>query len=257
MPRSNSRSRHARSRRLGALGLLLSSLLTPAGVLMMVVAAAALGGGAWTLLHTTPASRSAVASTAPEATHPAVRGPAPRQAVPLTTQIESDGATLPIVLAEDAPPESPVPGRGSTDHFVSLGLPGTSSADTPRAPTGLPSPPAAKPASAGGDTPPPPGAPVGLAPRVPEQQPARGRVPEPASRTNPPTSTATLPPAPGVSNPPSTTPPGPRLAAALPPEPTVSRAHAVPEPATLGLVALGCAALAWNARRARRDRLPE
>lgn len=249
MPHATSRSRHARSRRLGAIGALISLLLTPAGMIVATLASATLAAGALTLLRTNP---QPPAPSTPEKTHPVLRGATATPTPPVTTHIESDGETLPIVLAEGGPLDGAFAGAGSLQRFVSLGLP--SDPVRPHAsPFDTPLPLAQGPASAPPTrqaTPPAAGPQIALSPRAPTQPSGPTRATEPPL-THPPSSQDTPPPvrSPGASNP--TLQPTQQHAADMPPESTVSSTRTVPEPPVLGLMLLGLAALIWNARSAR------
>jgi len=89
MPRKTSASR-ARTRRIGLLGLLLTTLLTPAGIIVGTVTAAALIGGAFHLNRAAPESLA----TPP---HPiSVKTGSPQH-----LSIEHDGKPMVLVMAED------------------------------------------------------------------------------------------------------------------------------------------------------------
>ncbi|MBW8369415.1 MAG: PEP-CTERM sorting domain-containing protein [Thiobacillus sp.] len=90
MPRKSSASRRSRIRRIGFLSLLLTTLLTPAGIIVSTVTAAALIGGAFHLSRATPeapATPSHRASVKPGS--------------PQYLSIERDGKPMTLVMAED------------------------------------------------------------------------------------------------------------------------------------------------------------
>lgn len=89
MPRKTSASR-ARTRRIGLLGLLLTTLLTPAGIIVGTVTAAALIGGAFHLSRAAPESLA----TPP---HPV----SVKTGSPQHLSIEHDGKPMVLVIAED------------------------------------------------------------------------------------------------------------------------------------------------------------
>lgn len=249
MPHSTSRSRHARSRRFGAIGALISLLLTPAGMIVATLASATLAAGALTLLRT---NTQPPAPFTPEKTHPVLRGATAAPTPPVTTHIESDGETLPIVLAEGGQLDSAFAGPGSSQRFVSLGLP--SDPVRPHAlSSNTPSLRAQDPAVASPSREVTPAAvdpQIVLSARAPSD-PSRPTRPTEPPLTHPPASKDTPPPerTPGASNP--TLQPTQQHAEDIPPESTVTSTRTVPEPPVLGLMLLGLTALIWNARSAR------
>jgi len=283
MPRKPSASR-SRARRIGLLGLLLTVLLTPAGIIVGAVTAAALVGGAFHL--------NRAASDAP-ATPP--HSLSVKTGQPQHLSIEDDGKPVILVMTEDeigagggvnrfdpasplfaglagnrpvgavreglprgiAPSPPPLAGPLGSGHTPATGpLPN----DVPKVPTGGPS----SPPVAGGPHPAtgndePHGEPSG--PTKPEKilPPLSFDLPP---QGNPPLTTGlpeeTLPgpdTLPGTSIPPLagnpldtlTSPPGTQSGA---------RTNAVPEPSLLGLMLLGGIAMAWAGRRRARGSAP-
>ncbi|MGB9130377.1 MAG: PEP-CTERM sorting domain-containing protein [Thiobacillus sp.] len=102
MPRTSSTSRARRIRRVGLLGLLLTTLLTPAGIIVSTVTAAALIGGAFHLSRAKP--ETAVTPLQPVSM---------KRGNPQHLNIERDGKTLALVIAEDTPGNGS--GAGSFD----------------------------------------------------------------------------------------------------------------------------------------------
>lgn len=161
MPRTSSASRARRIRRIGLLGLLLTTLLTPAGIIVSTVTAAALIGGAFHLSRAEP-------ETAVTPPHPVSM----KTGNPQHLNIERDGKTLELVIAEDTPGNGS--GAGSFDPasplFVGLtsgdpahpsavggGVPGSGARGGGNMPQGAPSTvPAPNPLSSGEPTGTPP-----------------------------------------------------------------------------------------------------
>ncbi|HWR75607.1 MAG TPA: PEP-CTERM sorting domain-containing protein [Thiobacillus sp.] len=100
MPRKSSASR-ARTRRIGLLGLLLTTALTPAGIMVGTVAAALIGGLAFHLNRAAP-----VAPSTPAQSISAKAGN------PQHLTIERDGKTVSLVMTEDE-----LAGGGSAGTF--------------------------------------------------------------------------------------------------------------------------------------------
>jgi len=283
MPRKSSRAR-ARSRRLGILGLLLSTALTPAGIMVGTVAAGALVGGL--AFHLERAAPSAP-STRPQL--PAVQPYSPQR---LT--IEHDGKELSLVLNEDRvagddgagafdPPGPLLGGPGESrpaPHAAPGGMPPHASPGAPTPGRGKPSfagPAPVSPFLAG-----PNGAPQGVGPSHPGSPPPAGTPPdgpstpsvagdrhtptggdtdEPPGESDGPTEREKSPPEPTHDKP----LPGPDALPGLPIPPLagnpldsqvpppgkqqVAQPNAVPEPSMPGLMLLGLAAMAWAGRR--------
>lgn len=275
MSRKPSVSR-ARTRRIGLLGLLLATALTPAGILIGTVTAAALVGGL--ALHLDRARPASPAAVAP----PLV---AKQRLQPLA--IEHKGEALSLVMAEGdfadsgnldpfiltGPSSSNPAGYGAASDRVENGMPGPGRApgvkpEGARPWTPSPNPPTlggpGSPPSGGGPSfpaRPPQGSPI-LPPQIngPSSFPPGG--PQSPGHSDPigspgtPTSPddepgGNLPPNPlPAAGPDSWTPP--RTDAPLDPpssQQAATQPHAVPEPSMLGLMALGIAALAWMGRR--------
>ncbi|MHB1187381.1 PEP-CTERM sorting domain-containing protein [Thiobacillus sp.] len=287
MPRKSSASR-ARTRRIGLLGLLLTTLLTPAGIVGTVTAAALIGGLAFHLDRAAP-----VASSIPPKLISAKTGS------PQHLTIERDGETVSLVMTEEEfandggegrfDPAGPLfaglTGDGPARRGAPGGLaPGTSpDTSTPgggsmpgdtHSPTG----PASHPPSLAGPTGTPPSggssprgsSPAG-APPGPSTPPHAGGPHTPTGKgapADPPGETGAAPAYPDettqpphgmpedslpVSNPGT---PLPSLAGEpfdpLTPPPgkkPAAQPNAVPEPSMLGLILLGVAAMAWAGRR--------
>lgn len=104
MTTQTTRTHRTRARRLGALAVAFSALLSPAGKIVVgAVAAAALIGGVATRHHTP----SPTLAHAPQpAVHSSFRLAQTTPSATLHTPIESDGETMPIMLAEGAPANS-------------------------------------------------------------------------------------------------------------------------------------------------------
>jgi len=276
MPRTSSTSRARRIRRIGLLGLLLTTLLTPAGIIVSTVTAAALIGGAFHLSRAKP--EAAVTPLQPVSV---------KTGNPQHLNIERDGETLALVIAEDTPGNGS--GAGSFDPasplFAGLtrgdparrsaaggGMPGSGAPGGSNMPHGAPSTgPAPNPPSSGGPTgmppsggiPPTGGEPVGTSPGGPSTPPVAGGPRTPPGQGKPTTPDETKPtvtdgapnpdkPQPTNDLPPGTLP-GPDTLPGLPtPPPTkqlATQPNAIPEPSMLGLMLLGAAALAWTGRR--------
>lgn len=123
-----------RARRLGALAVAFSALLSPAGKIVVgAVAAAALIGGVATR-HRTPSP--ALAHAPQPAAHPSFRLAQINPSATLHTSIESDGKTMPIMLAEGAPANSgsgaPITIPGFTFSSPPDGDPSGPGAQSPR-----------------------------------------------------------------------------------------------------------------------------
>jgi len=201
VPRTSSTSRARRIRRIGLLGLLLTTLLTPAGIIVSTVTAAALIGGAFHLSRAKP--EAAVTPLQPVSM---------KTGSPQHLNIERDGKTLALVIAEDTPgngsgagsfdPASPLfagltrgdPARRSATGggMPGLGAPGGGYAPGGgNMPHGTPSTgPAPNPPSSGGPTGMPgSGAPGGgYAPgggNMPHGAPSTGPAPNPPSSGGP------------------------------------------------------------------------
>jgi len=102
MPRKSSASR-ARTRRIGLLGLLLTTALTPAGIMVGTVTAAALIGGlAFHLNRAAPGTPSTPVSA--------------KAGNPQRLTIERDGKTVSLVMTEDE-----LAGGGSVGTFDPAG----------------------------------------------------------------------------------------------------------------------------------------
>lgn len=278
MSRKPSASR-ARTRRIGLLGLLLATALTPAGILIGTVTAAVLVGGL--TLHLDRARPTSPAAVAP----PLV---ARQRLQPLA--IEHKGATLSLVMAEDDFADS-----GNLDPFILTGrspsnpagneaTPDRMKNDVPgpgRAPGGKPdrarpltpssTPPArggpvsipsgggpsfpARPPQGSPTIPPqangPSNSPPGGDPPSPDHNGPTGSPGSPATPASPDEEPGNLPPNTlPVAGPDSWTPP--RMDTPLNPpssQQAATQPHAVPEPSMMGLMALGIAALAWMGRR--------
>ncbi|OYW14683.1 MAG: hypothetical protein B7Z46_02215 [Hydrogenophilales bacterium 12-64-6] len=247
MSRKPSASR-ARTRRIGLLGLLLATALTPAGILIGTVTAAALVGGL--ALHLDRARPASPAAVAP----PLV---AKQRLQPLA--IEHKGETLSLVMAEGDFADS-----GNLDPFILTGPPPGTPAGNGAAPdrveNDMPGPgraPGGKPEGARPWTPSPNpptlGGPIGIPPGDGSFFPARpggpGAPGTPASPDDEPS--GNLPPnALPAAGPDSWTPP--RTDTPLDPpssQQAATQPHAVPEPSMMGLMALGIVALAWMGRR--------
>lgn len=267
MSRKPSASR-ARTRRIGLLGLLLATALTPAGILIGTVTAAALAGGlALHLDHARPTSPAVVTPhfVAKQRLHPLA--------------IEHKGETLSLVMAE-----SEFADGGNLDPFILTGPSPGNPAGNEAAPDhmehGMPGPdraPGGKPGSARPLTPshPPSGEPAGIppgdgsffpagkpqgspatlppgGPHSPEHNGPTGGPGAPWTPTSPDdASSGNMPPNPfpaadpGSWTPPQTdTPLGPPSG-----QQAATQPHAVPEPSIVGLMALGIAALLWMGRR--------
>jgi hypothetical protein len=272
MPRKPSASR-ARTRRLGLLGLLLTTLLTPAGIMVGTVTAAVLIGGAFHLDRAAPAAPSTPAQSF-----------AGQAGSPQHLSIEREGETVSLVLSEDRlavgsgadmlDPGSPLfaglPGSGPAPHAAPGGMPPHASPGTAGEPplagpngalTGAgSSPPGAPPAG----TPPAPAAPPRAgSPRAPAgggapaQPPSEAGAPaSPPGSPQPPHGTpkkAPPDPNPGALPAPQAGEPfNPLTPLALLPPPSqklTAQPAAVPEPSMLGLMLLGSAAMAWAGRR--------
>lgn len=266
------------TRRIGLLGLLLATALTPAGILIGTVTAAALVGGlALHLDRARPASSAAIVP-------PLV---AKQRLQPLA--IEHKGETFSLVMAEGDFADS-----GNLDPFILTGPSPSNPAGNGAAPdgmeNGMPGPgrvPGGKPDRARPLTPSNPpslGGPAGIlpgdgsffpagkpqgSPTIPPQangpsnSPPGG--PQPPGHNGPtggpgaPGTPASPDDAPGGNMPPNTFPvagPGswtpPQTETPLGPpssQQAATQPHAVPEPSMMGLMALGIAALAWMRRR--------
>ena len=278
MSRKPSASR-ARTRRIGLLGLLLATALTPAGILIGTVTAAALVGGL--ALHLDRARPASPAAVAP----PLV---AKQRLQPLA--IEHKGETLSLVMAEGDFADS-----GNLDPFILTGPPPGTPAGNGAAPdrveNDMPGPgraPGGKPEGARPWTPSPNpptlGGPIGIPPGDGSFFPARppqGSPPIPPQANGPPNPPPGGPHSPehngptggprapgtpispddalGGNLPPNSFPvagPGswtpPRTDTPLDPpssQQAATQPHAVPEPSMMGLMALGIVALAWMGRR--------
>jgi hypothetical protein len=278
MPRTPSAS-HARRRHTGLLGLLLATVLTPAGILVGAVTAAALVGGLALHLDRAP-------SASPVPPSPSID--AKRIPTPLLA-IQHKGETVSLVLAE-----SDFAGSGNLDPFLFTG-PSVSNEGTrqdhaggrmPSSPArGTPMPggghvpgggpgnapsltgPSSNPPSFGG----PAGLPSGGSP--PHAGPPHAGLPIPSQAGGPPQADGPRPPnhdvpsssgdepgKPQEDSAPSTLPiadHGPWVPPLQPDtrfdppagQNTAAQPHAVPEPSMIGLMALGIAALAWIGRR--------
>lgn len=275
MPRKSSASR-SRTRRIGLLGLLLTTLLTPAGIIVGTVTAAALIGGAFQLNRT--------------ASEETVSPPRPLSGKAGSLQhlsIERDGKPVTLVMAEDEIGTGG--GVGSFDPTSPLfaGLAGNGPAQ-PGTPVGMPSgrsPGTSLPGDGSGpDSGGPPGAKPPATPSVPPvaggphtptgkgadetsneegapDKPDETRfVPPPEINSQP--NPGNQPPGNGL---PQDTLPGPNTLPGLPSPPLSgpsldtqtqppgtqrgTQPNAVPEPSMLGLMLLGMAALVWSGRR--------
>ncbi|MHB1074445.1 PEP-CTERM sorting domain-containing protein [Thiobacillus sp.] len=276
MSRKPSASR-TRTRRIGLLGLLLATALTPAGILIGTVTAAALVGGL--ALHLDRARPAPPAAVAP----PFV---AKQRLQPLA--IEHKGETLSLVMAEGdfadsgnldpfiltGPSSSNPAGNGAAPDRVESGMPGPGRAPGGKPDRARPLTPS-QPPSLGG----PAGIPPGDGPFFPAGKP-QGHPAIPPQANGPSNSSPGGPQSPGHSNPGSPGAPGTPASpddapgGNLPPNPlpaagpdswapsqtgtpldppssqqAATQPHAVPEPSMMGLMALGIAALAWMGRR--------
>lgn len=278
MSRKPSASR-ARTRRIGLLGLLLATALTPAGILIGTVTAAALVGGL--ALHLDRARPASPAAVAP----PLV---AKQRLQPLA--VEHKGETLSLVMAEGdfadsgnldpfiltGQSSSAPAGNGAAPDRVENDMPGRSRAPggkpdrarplTPSHPPSLGGP--ASPPSGGGPSfpaRPPQGSPT-LPPQTngPSNFPPSGGPPSPehngpSGGPGAPGTPASPDDEPGGNLPPNPLPAAgpdswtpPRTDTPLDPpssQQAATQPHAVPEPSMMGLMALGIAALAWMGRR--------
>jgi len=212
VPRTSSASRARRNRRIGLLGLLLTTLLTPAGIIVSAVTAAALIGGAFHLSRAEP-------ETAVTPPHPVSM----KTGDPQHLNIESDGKILALVIAEDTPGNGS--GAGSFDPanplFAGLtrgdparrsaaggGMPGSGAPGGGYAPGGGNMPhgapstgPAPNPPSSGGPTGTPPSGgipptgspPVGTSPGGPSTPPVAGGPRTPPGKGEPTTPDETNP----------------------------------------------------------------
>jgi len=259
MPRKPSASRSP-IRRIGLLGLLLATLLTPAGIIVGSVTAAALIGGAFHL--------NRAASEAAATPHPISVKTGGLQHL----SIERDGKPLVLVMAEDEngygggvdsfDPANPLfaglagdgPARHSALGGMSTPIPGGGVAP------GRGSSPTGEPPSRGPSDPPDPGG--------PPQPTGDGDADEPPSETDDPTKLEKIPPPvvlpPWVDPPPTKGLPeeilpgfdtSPQAGNPLDPQtpapgkPRLTQPNAVPEPSMLGLMLLGVIAMAWAGRR--------
>ena len=256
MPRKSSASRRSRIRRLGFLSLLLTTLLTPAGIIVSTVTAAALIGGAFHLSRATPEAPAT----------PSHRASA-KPGSPQYLSIERDGKPMTLVMAEDEigtggsvdsfNPDSPLfaglAGNGPTQIGTPGGMP------SGRSP-GRPMPDGGFRPDIGGPANPRPGKDDAdepsneeSAPEKPNEKPilAQPKVkPQPNPDNQPPEKENGLPP--------DTLPGLPTLPLADTPVDTqtplrgkdlVTQPNAVPEPSMLGLMLLGGVAMAWAGRR--------
>jgi len=253
MPRKPSASR-ARTRRLGLLGLLLTTLLTPAGIMVGTVTAAALiGGGAFHLYraaHEAPATPQRPLSV--------------KTGSPQHVSIERDGKPMTLVMAED---EIGTGGSGDSFNpdsplFAGLAVNGPTQIGTPggmpsgRSP-GRPMPDRGFRPDIGGPANPPPGKDDADneedAPEKPDKKPI---LPPPKVNLQP--NPDNQPPEKESGLPPDTLPGLPTLPLADTPVDTqtpprgkdlATQPNAVPEPSMLGLMLLGGVAMAWAGRR--------
>lgn len=212
VPRTSSTSRARRIRRIGLLGLLLTTLLTPAGIIVSTVTAAALIGGAFHLSRAKP-------ETAVTPPHPV----SVKTGNPQHLNIERDGKTLELVIAEDTPgngsgagsfdPASPLfagltRGDPARHNAVGGGVPGSGAPGGGYAPGGGNMPhgapstgPAPNPPSSGGPTGTPPSGgipptgspPVGTSPGGPSTPPVAGGPRTPPGKGEPTTPDETNP----------------------------------------------------------------
>ena len=98
---TRTRTSRTRARRLGALAVAFSALLSPTGkIIVGTVATAALLGGVATQLR---APSSSLSQASQPAINPSFRLAHLNPSVTVTTHIESDGEAMPIVLVEGAP----------------------------------------------------------------------------------------------------------------------------------------------------------
>ncbi|MFP5408042.1 MAG: PEP-CTERM sorting domain-containing protein [Gammaproteobacteria bacterium] len=252
------------------MSLLLTTLLAPAGIVVGTVTAAALISGAFHLNRAEP-------ETADTPVHPVTV----KTASPHHLDIEREGKTVALVLADD--PD----GQGSGNDgfnpanplFAGLAGNGPTQAGKPLPAGGF------GPGSGGPTNPPSLGGPHGGGAPTGANPPATPSTPPVAGGPRPPTGkddtdetsneewppekpdeTQTVPPPPVSSQPnPDNQPPGnglpqdtlpglqtPPLADTQTPPPgkqLATQPNAVPEPSMLGLMLLGVAALVWNRRR--------
>lgn len=270
MSRTPSASR-ARTRRIGLLGLLLATALTPAGILIGTVTAAALVGGlALHLDHARPTSPAIVTPhfVAKQRLHPlAIEHKGETLSLVMAESDFADGGNLDPFILTGPSPGNPAGNEAAPDH-MEHGMPGPD-----RAPNGKPDrarplapshPPSGEPAGippgdgsflpagkpqgspaippqANGPSTPPPGGPQSPGgsgapgtPASPDEAPGGNMPPNPFPAAGP-----------GSWTPPQTdTPLGPPSG-----QQAATQPHAVPEPSMMGLMALGIAALLWMGRR--------
>lgn len=276
MSRKPSASR-ARTRRIGLLGLLLATALTPAGILIGTVTAAALVGGlALHLDHARPTSPAVVTPhfVAKQRLHPlAIEHKGETLSLVMAESDFADGGNLDPFILTGPSPGNPAGNEAAPDH-MEHGMPGPD-----RAPGGKPDrarplapshPPSGEPAGippgdgsflpagkpqgspaippqANGPSTPPPGG-----PHSPEHNGPTGGPGAPWAPTSPDEAPGgNMPPTPfpaagpGSWTPPQTdTPLGPPSG-----QQAATQPHAVPEPSMMGLMALGIATLLWMGRR--------
>jgi hypothetical protein len=261
MPRTSSTSRARRIRRIGLLGLLLTTLLTPAGIFVSTVTAAALIGGAFHLSRAKP--ETAVTPLQPVSM---------KRGNPQHLNIERDGKTLALIIAEDTLGNGS--GAGSFDPASPLfaGLTRGDPARRSAAGGGMPGSgaPGGGYAPGGGGPENPPTRKVDGdetsnkddadetsneegAPEKPDEKPI---LPPPTVNHQP--NPDHQPPEKENGLPPDTLPgsepdtlAGTPLDTQIPPpaKQLAAQPNAVPEPSMLGLMLLGVAALAWTGRR--------
>lgn len=247
-------NRTHRIRRIGLLGVALTTLLSPAGILISsAIATTALVGGL--ALH---AQRSAPADPEAHQRQTALRPPDGRHlftAAPETIRIEHQGENIPIVLVDGSnpqhilqrldpillafdntptPPANPGPGQPRRGHFPESPLPGDGPGVGPGKP--LPGPPP--------ENHPPEDEPPVIPPPV-EKDPVKPPETLKSGPEEPDDNTPTLPKI--------TTLPDDQVPPLLTRETgeTQRNPAAIPEPSVLGLMGLGLVAMAWMGRRQR------
>ncbi|MDP2266127.1 MAG: PEP-CTERM sorting domain-containing protein [Thiobacillus sp.] len=259
-------NRTHRIRRIGLLGVALTTLLSPAGILISsAIATTALVGGL--ALH---AQRSTPADPEVHPRPPALFPPDGRRlvtAAPETILIEHQGENMPIVLVDGSnpqhtlqrldpillasgnpptPPANPGPGQPRIGHLPWASLPGNGPGGSPEERRPGPAPE--------DNTPPAPDQTKPLKedekpfiPPTAEERP--GKIPD-KSKTQPETQKPddNTPPPPKI-----TTPSDDQVPPSLPHETgeTQRNPAAIPEPSGLGLMGLGLVAMVWMGRRQR------